>query len=44
MDERGRVSQTADPTVRAVVLVLAVLGFIQGALVGLVLALLYVLW
>lgn len=37
-------SSGADPTVRAVVLILAVLGFVQGALIGLVGALVFVLW
>lgn len=44
MDERRQGFKEADPTLRATVLILAVLGFVQGALVGLVLALLYVLW
>lgn len=36
--------QGADPTLRAAVLVLAILGFVQGALIGLVGALVFVLW
>lgn len=43
-DRSTEAAQGADPTLRAAVLVLAILGFIQGALIGLVGALVFVLW
>lgn len=43
-DRPGEGSRSPDPTLRAVVLVLAILGFVQGALIGLVGALLFALW
>ena len=44
MNEGAEASREVDPTLRMAVLVMAIIGFIQGALVGLMLALLYVLW
>jgi hypothetical protein len=44
MDEARQGPREVDPNLRSAVLIVAVLGFIQGALIGLVLALLYVLW
>lgn len=44
MDERARGTQEADPNVRMVVWVLALLGCVQGMTLGLLFTLLLVTW